>query len=104
MGGSFALGPPISNGGGMVGKGTVKRVQDCVGTGLAGPPARLGGSTGFVTFTVGPRGPAGRSLRYTCITVIGLTAAARAGFETRLDVDRLVRAVSERRREITNPG
>jgi hypothetical protein len=88
----------------MIVSGTVKRIAVLVETALTGLPRMLDESTGIFTFTVRPTGPAGRSLRYTCITLIGLTAAARAGFETRLDIDRLVRAVAERRREITNPG
>jgi hypothetical protein len=88
----------------MIVSGTVKRIAVLVETALTGLPRMLDESTGVFTFTVRPGGPAGRSLRYTCITLIGLTAAARAGFETRLDLDRLVRAISERRRELTNPG
>ena len=88
----------------MAVSGTVKRIAVMVETALTGLPRMLDRETGVFVFTVRPSGPAGRSLRYTCITLIGLTAAARAGFETRLDLDRLVRAVTERRREITNPG
>jgi len=84
--------------------GTVKRIAVMVETALTGLPRMLDPDSGIFTFTVRPGGPAGRSLRYTCITLIGLTAAARMGFETRLDLERLVRGLTERRREITNPG
>jgi hypothetical protein len=84
--------------------GTVKRIAVLVETALTGLPRMLDPTTGVFAFTVRPSGPAGRSLRYTAITLIGLTAAARAGFETRLDLDRLVRGLADRRREITNPG
>ena len=84
--------------------GTVKRIAVLVETALTGLPRMLDPATGVFNFTVRPSGRAGRSLRYTAITLIGLTAAARAGFETRLDLDRLVLGLSERRREITNPG
>jgi hypothetical protein len=84
--------------------GTVKRIAVLVETALSGLPRMLDPTTGVFAFTVRPGGPAGRSLRYTCITLIGLTAAARTGFETRLDLDRLVRSLAERRREITNAG
>ena len=84
--------------------GTVRRIALLVETALTGLPRMLDPRTGIFTFTVRPSGPAGRSLRYTSITLIGLTAAARAGFETRLDLDRLVRGLAERRREMTNPG
>jgi hypothetical protein len=88
----------------MVVSGTIKRIAVLVETALTGLPRMLEPETGIFVFTVRPGGPAGRSLRYTAITLIGLTAAARAGFETRLDLDRLVRGIAERRREITNPG
>jgi hypothetical protein len=88
----------------MAVSGTVKRIAVMVETALTGLPRMLDPATGIFAFTVRPTGPAGRSLRYTCITLIGLTAAARSGFETRLDLDRLVRGIAERRREITNPG
>ena len=84
--------------------GTVKRIAVLVETALTGLPRMLDPASGVFSFTVRPGGPAGRSLRYTAITLIGLNAAARAGFETRLDLDRLVRGLAERRREITNPG
>src|SRR5512134_2645208 len=84
--------------------GTVKRIAVLVETALNGLPRMLDPASGVFAFTVRPTGPAGRSLRYTCITLIGLTAAARTGFETRLDLDRLVRGIAERRRELTNPG
>lgn len=84
--------------------GTVKRIAVLVETALTGLPRMLDPTTGIFSFTVRPLGPAGRSLRYTAITLIGLNAAARGGFETRLDLDRLVRRLTERRREITNPG
>ena len=60
----------------MVVSGTVKRIAVLVETALTGLPRMLDESTGTFTFTVRPTGPAGRSLRYTCITLIGLTAAA----------------------------
>ena len=88
----------------MVVSGSVKRIAVMVETALTGLPRMLDHETGTFVFTVRPGGPAGRSLRYTAITLIGLTAAARAGFETRLDLDRLVRELTERRGEITNPG
>jgi len=88
----------------MAVSGTVKRIAVMVETALTGLPRMLDPETGIFTFTVRPTGPAGRSLRYTCMSLIGLTAAARAGFETRLDLDRLVRGIAERRREISNPG
>jgi hypothetical protein len=84
--------------------GTVKRIAALVETALTGLPRMLDPETGIFAFTVRPTGPAGRSLRYTAITLIGLTAAARAGFETRLDLARLVQGATERRRDITNPG
>jgi hypothetical protein len=88
----------------MAVSGTVKRIAVLVETALTGLPRMLDPVTGIFNFTVRPSGPAGRSLRYTAITLIGLTAAARAGFETRLDLDRLVLGLTDRRREITNPG
>jgi hypothetical protein len=88
----------------MVVSGTVKRIAVLVETALGGLPRMLDPETGVFVFTVRPGGPAGRSLRYTAITLIGLTAAARAGFETRLHLDRLVRGLADRRREIANPG
>ena len=88
----------------MVVSQTVKRIAVMVETALTGLPRMLDPEHGIFVFTVRPGAPAGRSLRYTAITLIGLTAAARAGFETRLDLNRLVRALIERRREITNPG
>jgi hypothetical protein len=84
--------------------GWVKRIAVLVETALTGLPRMLDPSTGIFAFTVRPTGPAGYSPRYTCIALIGLTAASRAGFETRLDLERLVRGVAERRREISNPG
>jgi hypothetical protein len=84
--------------------GTVKRIAVLVETALMGLPRMLDPESGIFVFTVRPGGAAGRSLRYTAISVIGLTAAARAGFETRLDLDRLVRGLVERKREITSPG
>jgi hypothetical protein len=88
----------------MAVSGTLKRIAVLVETALTGLPRMLDPATGIFTFTVRPSGPGGRSLRYTAITLIGLNAAARAGFETRLDLDRLVRSLVDRRREITNPG
>lgn len=85
-------------------QGTVRRIALMVETALTGLPRMLDPQTGIFTFTVRNSVPAGRSLRYTCITLIGLTAARRAGFETRLDLERLVRGIADRRREITNPG
>src|SRR5205085_2275094 len=102
MGGHVGARP--SPNGGTMAVTTVKRIAVLVETALNGLPRMLDAETGTFVFTVRPEGPAGRSLRYTCITLIGLTAAARAGFETRLDLDRLVRITTERRREITNPG
>ncbi len=88
----------------MAVSGTVKRIAVLVETALTGLPRMLDATSGVFPFTVRASGPAGRSLRYTAITLIGLNAAARAGFETRLDLDRLVVGLTERRREITNPG
>jgi len=88
----------------MVVSGTVKRIAVMVETALMGLPRMLDPESGIFVFTVRPGGSAGRSLRYTAISLIGLTAAARGGFETRLDLARLVRGLAERRREITNPG
>src|SRR5207253_7289605 len=95
---------PSPNGGRMAVSGTVKRIAVLVESALTGLPRMLDPETGIFAFTVRPSAPAGRSLRYTAITLIGLNAAARAGFETRLDLDRLVRGITERRREISNPG
>jgi hypothetical protein len=92
------------DGGEMALSGTVKRIAVLVETALTGLPRMLDPQTGIFVFTVRPDGPAGRSLRYTAIALIGLTAAARAGFETRLDLARLVRGLAERRREMANPG
>jgi hypothetical protein len=88
----------------MTVSGTVKHIAVLVETALTGLPRMLDPTTGVFPFTVRPSGPAGASLRYTAITLIGLNAAARAGFETRLDLDRLVRGLVERRREVINPG
>ena len=88
----------------MAVSGTVKRIAVLVETALTGLPRMLDPATGIFCFTVRPTGAVGRSLRYTAITLIGLGAAARAGFETRVDLDRLVRGLAERRRDITNPG
>ena len=83
---------------------TIKRIALLVETALTGLPRMLDPETGIFSFSVRPTGPTGRSLRYTAITLIGLTAAARSGFETRLDLARLVHGATARRREITNPG
>ena len=88
----------------MAGGGTVDRTGMLVDTALAALPRMLDQRTGVFVFTVRPSGPAGHSLRYTCITLIGLVSAARAGWRPGLDVDRLVRGISERNREIVNPG
>ena len=85
-------------------QGTVRRIALLVETALSGLPRMLDPHSGNFAFTTSPSGPAGRSLSYTCITLIGLTASARAGFETRLDLDRLVQGITDHRREITNPG
>jgi hypothetical protein len=83
---------------------TQTRIARAVETALAGLPRMLDRPSGVFAFTTGPSGPAGQSLRYTCMTLIGLTAAARAGFDPGLDLDRLVRGLSERSRQITNLG
>jgi hypothetical protein len=82
---------------------TTHRAAVLVETALIGLPRMLD-PTGAFVFTLRPSGPAGQSLRYTCITLIGLTAAVRAGLSPRLDVERLVRALAERRQQITNLG
>jgi len=87
-----------------MGVSSIKRIAVMVETALNGLPRMLDPNTGTFVFTVRPTGPAGQSVRYTAITLIGLIAAARAGFETRLDLSRLVAAIAERRREIANPG
>ncbi|HEY7517071.1 MAG TPA: hypothetical protein VIE36_02180 [Methylomirabilota bacterium] len=83
---------------------TLKRSAALVETALAALPRMLDRRTNVFVFTVRPSGPAGRSLRYTCITLIGLTAADRAGYRSDLDLAGLVQATAERHREITNPG
>jgi hypothetical protein len=88
----------------MAGGGAVKGTEILIETALSALPRMLDPRTGVFVFTVRPSGPAGQSLRYSCITAIGLTAAMRAGFEPRLDLDRLVLGISERWREIVNPG
>lgn len=88
----------------MAGGGTVNRTAMLIDTALAGLPRMLDRRSDVFVFTVRPSGPAGQSLRYTCITLIGLVAAGRAGWRSSLDVDRLVRRIAERQREIANPG
>ena len=88
----------------MAGGGTVNRTGMLIDTALAGLPQMLDQGTGTFVFTVRPSGPAGQSLRYTCITLIGLGAAARAGWRPGLDLDLLVNGVADRSREITNVG
>ena len=82
---------------------TVNRRAVMVETALTALPRMLD-RTGAFVFTVRPSGPAGQSLRYTCITLIGLAAAARAGLSSRTDVDGLVRGLAGRRQQITNLG
>jgi hypothetical protein len=60
--------------------------------------------TGLFVFTVRPSGAAGQSMRYTCITLIGLIAAERAGWRTGMEVARLVKGVGMRHGDITNLG
>ena len=72
----------------MAGGGAVKGTEILVETALSALPRMLDPRTGVFVFTVRPSGPAGQSLRYSCITAIGLTAAARAGFGPRLDLHR----------------
>ena len=60
--------------------------------------------SGLLVFTTRPSGPEGQSLRYTCITLIGLIAATRAGLKPGLDVDLLVEGVANRQREVKNLG
>jgi hypothetical protein len=86
----------------MAGGGTVNRTGMLIDTALAALPQMLDQRTGTFVFTVRPSGPAGQSLRYTCITLIGLGAAARAGWRPGLDVHLLVNGVADRSREITN--
>jgi hypothetical protein len=88
----------------MAGGGTVKRTGILIETALAALPRMLDSRTGVFVFTVRPSGPAGQSLRYTCITLIGLVAAARAGWQPGVDLHRLVSGIAERAGEITNPG
>jgi hypothetical protein len=88
----------------MTGGGTVNRTGILIDTALAALPRMLDARTGVFVFTVRPSGPAGQSLRYTCITLIGLVAAARAGWPPGVDLPRLVKGVAGRSREITNLG
>ncbi len=88
----------------MAGGGTVNHTGILIDAALAALPRMLDPRTGVFVFTVRPSGPAGQSLRYTCITLIGLVAAARAGLRPALDVHRLVNGVAERSGEIGNPG
>lgn len=88
----------------MAGGGAVKNTEILVEAALSALPRMLDPRTGLFVFTVRPSGPAGQSLRYSCITAIGLAAAARAGFGPRLDVDRLVLGISQRWHEIVNAG
>jgi hypothetical protein len=88
----------------MAGGGTVNRTGMLIDTALAALPQMLDQRTGTFVFTVRPSGPAGQSLRYTCITLIGLGAAARAGWRPGLDLHLLVNGVADRSREITNVG
>ena len=88
----------------MAGGETVNRTGMLVDTALAALPRMLDQRTGLFVFTVRPSGPAGQSLRYTCIGLIGLIAAARAGWRPGLDVHRLVNGLAERSREMTSPG
>lgn len=83
---------------------TQTRIARAVETALAGLPRMLDPRTGVFAFTTRPSGAAGQSLRYTCMTLIGLGAAARAGFDPGLDLDRLVHGLAERSRQITNLG
>ena len=88
----------------MTGGGTVNRTGMLIDTALAALPRMLDQRTGTFVFTVRPTGPAGQSLRYTCITLIGVAAATRAGWRHSLDLPRLVDGLAERSREITNAG
>jgi hypothetical protein len=83
---------------------TLKRSAVLVETALTNLPRMLDRRTNAFVFTMRPSGPTGKSLRYTCITLIGLAAAARAECATDLDLARLVRTTAERHREITNVG
>jgi hypothetical protein len=83
---------------------TLKRCAALVDMALAAMPSMLDQRTNVFVFTVRPSGPTGKSLRYTCITLIGLTAAVRAGYRPELDLAGLVEATTARHREITNPG
>jgi hypothetical protein len=83
---------------------TAKQPAALVDAAMAALPDMLDRRTDLFVFTVRPSGPAGQSLRYTCITLIGLTAAARAGWRPRVDVARVLQRITERRAEITNPG
>jgi hypothetical protein len=80
------------------------RIARAVETALTGLPGLLDPHTGVFAFTRRPGGPVGQSLRYTCMTLIGLSAAARAGFDPGLDLDRLVRGLAGRSRQMTNLG
>ena len=88
----------------MAGGGTVNRTGILIDTALAALPRMLDARTGAFVFTVRPSGPAGQSLRYTCITLIGLIAAARAGSSSGLDLPGLVKGLADRSREISNLG
>lgn len=63
---------------------------------VAGLPAMIDPATGLLVFRVAGEdvAPAGASLRYTAITLLGLERAERAGFSLGLDVGRLYEAVS----------
>jgi hypothetical protein len=88
----------------MAGGGTVKRTGILIETALAALPRMLDSRTGTWVFTVKPSGPIGQSLRYTCITLIGLLAAERAGWKLEFDLPRLVSGTAARSREMTNLG
>jgi hypothetical protein len=88
----------------MASEETAKQPAALVDRAMAALPDMLDRRTDLFVFTVRPSGPAGQSLRYTCITLIGLIAAARAGWRLQLDVARLLQRTTERREEITNPG
>ncbi|HXU88226.1 MAG TPA: hypothetical protein VFQ62_05185 [Methylomirabilota bacterium] len=88
----------------MAGGGAVKGTEVLVEAALSALPRMLDPRSGLFVFTVRPSGPSGQSLRYSCITLIGLTAAVRAGCRPRLDLDCLVHGISEHWRDACRVG
>jgi hypothetical protein len=90
--------------GGRMTAETRERALMLARTALGTLPRMLDRRSGLFVYTVRPTGAEGRSVRYTCITLLGLIEAARAGLDPGLDVAALVRGVAERRASLARPA